>query len=1124
MTNKFNYFSSTNIPLGIHFVLVVFAMYKLKSLIVDFSSFFCIFLLLCGGCQVPEKPLFTRLTETTGISFRNEIVPTPDLRIMTYPYFYNGGGVAAGDLNNDGLVELFFTANQKDDQLYLNHGDLQFNNVSQKAGIKNDGEWHSGVNMVDINADGLLDIYICTVSGIAGLHGHNRLYINEGDLSFSEQSSSYGLDFSGLSTQAAFFDFDRDGDLDCYLLNHAAHDAFSSYTLRAKHVQNELLGDRFYVNENGFFRNASSELGIIQAYNGFGLGVTVSDFNNDQWLDIYVCNDFLEDDFLYLNQQGLKFKESLHKMVGHSSKFSMGTDAADINNDGYPDLVTLDMKSSDEKVIKTSTGEDPPQVYEYKMSQGYLHQYAQNCLQLNMGGMRFADVGTFAGIEATDWSWGALVADYDLDGRKDIFISNGIPHRPNNYDFVNYIYSQVSSNTTTQDFHQIWDKATSLMPDGAMHNYIYRNLGNLTFADKSQEWGFDKYDYCNGTAYVDLDNDGDLDLVANQLNDNASIWRNNTTEKDYLRLKLKGTGANTHALGAKVYVWQKGTFQFQELINVRGFQSSVDYTLNFGLGLPSPIDSVVVQWPDGGRQGIRQVRKNETLVVSQDIGRRGTNYSKIQQDGENTLLVRNTSAVFRHKQDPQTDFLKNSLQIFDLAKVGPALAAGDINGDGLDDLFIGGASTFIGTIWIQQTNGLFAELPQPILENDAICEDSDAVFFDADLDGDLDLYVASGGNQVREYLVDRLYVNNGSGSFTVGQRSLPPLAVNTACIRPADFDQDGDQDLFVGGRNIKDKYGMIPKSFLLENREGVFVDVTAERSPDLLNAGMVTDATWVDYNGDKTLDLLVVGEWMAPTIFENRKHAFTKQSTGNENIGLWTSIGHCDIDADGDEDLFLGNMGLNNTIYGPDASDLKMYLVSQGESLLPILCYRIGLDYYPVHSKNELTSVFPELAKRFNHFRDFAGKPAEAVFGEMLLNAEVRTANQFASMYLENTGNAFVQHLLPPEVQISNINAFCFTDINHDGHQDVILAGNNYNIVYTQVRNDAGFGAILLGDGKGNFEVLPPPISGLWADGHVNKIALLNDVSGNIAHIAIARNDADLSLFTMSATPPITFN
>jgi hypothetical protein len=1045
----------------------------------------------------------------SGIGFTNMVVPSSELRIMTYPYFYNGGGVATGDINNDGLVDIFFTSNQGEDQLYLNRGGLNFEDISVSAGISNEGEWHTGVNMVDVNADGWLDIYVCVVSGVAKLSGHNKLYINQGNLTFVEQAKEYGLDFSGQGTQSAFFDFDRDGDLDCYLLNHATHDAFSSYTLTAKNVSNEFLGDRFYLNDQGTFKNITTSVGIKQAYNGFGLGVVVSDFNNDNWPDLYVSNDFLEDDFLYINQQGQGFKETAHTMFGHISKFSMGVDAADFNNDGLSDIMTLDMRSNAEEILKTSTGEDPQQVYEYKISQGYLHQYAQNCLQLNLDGQKFSEIASFAGVSATDWSWSVLFADYDLDGNKDLFISNGIPHRPNNYDFVNYIYDKVRANSGPEDFNRIWDEATLLMPNGAMHNYIYQGKGTLQFEDKSSAWGFTVNDYCNGTAYADLDNDGDLDLVANQLNNQASLWVNNTISKDFLRIKLQGKAKNLFALGAKVYVWQQGSSQYQELNNTRGFLSSVDHTLIFGLH-PYPIDSVTVIWPDGQNQTLLHPAKNETLSIKQQNS--GAQRNSLVSE---KYLERLPDLNYTHVQDKQSDFLANPLQIFDLSKIGPAVAVGDINNDDLDDFFVGGASGQVGLIWLQTSQGNFVELPQPVFENDAVCEDSDAVFLDVDNDGDADLYVASGGNQVPEFLTDRIYYNNGEGQFTAGPRVLPMFSINTACVRPADFDKDGDVDLFVGGRNIKNKYGISPRSYLFKNNGGMFEDVTESFNSELINIGMVTDASWVDIDLDNSLDLVVVGDWMAPTFFINKGTAFTMIPQNNSNRGLWKSVHPYDFDQDGDQDLVLGNHGLNSSLFVSHDPHLKLFLVHTNEqNTSPILAYQRGSSFYPVHAKDELTRVFPALGKKFTNYKDFATKTVQEVFGELLKNAQELDANQFGSLYLENIGGGqFKEYLLPPEAQVSTVNTMTFADINLDGRMDILVAGNNYQMAHTQTRNDAANGCILLGLGGADFSTISPSESGFWADGEITHLRQI-DVQNNRMLIA-ARNNDRLLLFSM---------
>lgn len=1079
---------------------------------------FILLLMLCS-CHTKSPTLFTLVDKTdSGLDFTNHLVASEEMNIMTYPYFYNGGGVAAGDINNDGLVDLYFTSNQGDDALYLNQDNFTFKNISITAGIRNDGEWHTGVSFVDINGDDWLDIYVCTISQISGLTGHNRLYINRGDLTFDEESASYGLNYSGLSTHSAFFDFDRDGDLDCYLLNHATHDAYSSYSLNAKYLVNDTLGDILFRNEHGYFRDASIELGIIRAYNGFGLGVAISDFNNDGWSDIYVANDFLEDDFLYLNQQGSGFLESLKDCMGHTSKFSMGVDAADINNDGYSDLITLDMKSPDEKVLKSSAGEDPPQIYAYKLGHGYHHQYARNCLQLNLGDGKFAEIGSLAGISATDWSWSALFADFDLDGLKDLFISNGIPYRPNNFDFVNFLYDKYRADMSSDERSEMWRQALNLMPDGSWHNYTFQGCRDLMFKDRSIDWGFTEKNCSNGAAYADLDNDGDLDLILNRLNDSPALYRNNAENGQYLKIRLKGKNTNTQGLGAKVFLWTGSKCQLQEVMTSRGFMSSVDPSLIFGLGQDNEkrirdkftIDSILIIWPNGERQIMRNIEPGQSLQIEQ----KGHLATAANPPG--TRLVNRTSLNldYRHEDDEESDLIRKSLQPFDLSQSGPAITSGDINGDGREDFFIGGAAKKKASIWIQDPDGQFSESVQPVLMNDQDFEDTDAVFIDIEQDGDLDLYVGSGGNQVLELLTDRLYLNDGSGHFTTGQRLLPVTRTNTACVRSADFDQDGDTDLFVGGRNLKDQYGSPAESYILINVGGRYEDHTRQICPDLEQIGMVTDACWVDFDTDGFSDLVVVGEWMAPTLFKSDGKTLKKLEADPKNIGLWQCIFPCDLDADGDLDLIIGNLGLNSILISHHEADIRLYLISREGEHEPVMAYERGGTYFPLNTRDELIKVFPEIAKKYTSYQDFGGRSIEEIFSESQIGkARILTANQLKSVYLENDRGSFLMHTLPNITQSSSLNAFCSTDLNQDGALDILAAGNRWNTSQAQGRYDACWGWVLIGNGMGEFQVMNPSESGFWVPGEVNR--LLKFTSNGLDHILAARHNDSILTFSL---------
>ncbi|WP_420149359.1 VCBS repeat-containing protein [Spirosoma sp.] len=1124
------------------------------------SLFFIVSTLILAGCNSfkSEKPLFQALDSTqTGVGFINHLIPTEKLNILDYLYFYNGGGVSAGDVNNDGLTDLYFVSNQGKNKLYLNRGNFKFEDVTAKAGVEGFSDWQTGSTMADVNGDGFLDIYVCAVGNFRGLEGSNELYINNGDgrdgvPTFTEKAADYGLDFTGFSTQAAFFDYDHDGDLDCYLLNHAVHTSRSYDRVTARHLRNNESGDYLYENQlvskagkteagkTSRFVNVSEKAGIFGAAMGYGLGIAVADLNNDGWEDIYVSNDFHEDDYYYVNNQNGTFTESVKKAFQHTSRFSMGNDVADVNNDGFADIVTLDMYPEDETVEKSSLGEDPLDIYLYKLAYGYMNQYSRNCLQLNLSGKKFMEVGAMAGMAATDWSWSPLMADYDNDGLKDLFITNGIVHRPNNLDYVKFA-ADDSLRYAMETSKSLDERAVKLMPDGKIHNYLFRGTSSLRFDDKSADWGFDKPNYSNGSTYADLDNDGDLDLVTNNIDEPASLYRNEANElfpdNKHITIKLKGDVPNTFGVGAKVILKYGGpshndTTLVQQLMLTRGFESSVAPELVFGLGRRATIDSLIVIWPNQRMEVRTNVKPNQLLTLKQTDARLdGTTY-RYTTSAVRPLFTDVTAAdsiPYKHRENKEYfDYVREPLMPFQVSTEGPHLAVGDVNGDGLDDMYVGGAKWQAGSLLVQQSNGRFIATRQPDLVKDSTYEDVDAVFFDADGDKDLDLYVVSGGNefygQMPEQL-DRLYVNDGKGNFNRSVNALPPMYDNKSCVRPYDIDRDGDLDLFVGGRVVGFAYGKSPNSYLLINDgKGKFSDQTDKLATGLRKAGMITDAVWTDYDGDKDIDLIVAGDWMPVRIFANNNGKFdeVKTITSDETPlnGFYQRIIAADFDRDGDIDLIAGNIGTNTKFRKTPDSQLRMWVkdVDNNQSTEQIIAYNRGREWYPLAFKDELGKQMPGIInKRFTDYVSFAGKTLDGVVkDDELKGAEEYTVNQFASVYLENQGGrdgspTFAVRELPMMAQVSKLFALKAIDFDQDGDLDVVGGGNFYGVSTYQGRYDASYGLVLRNDGKGTFTGLSPIDSGFMLNGEIRDIQPVKTTQGTL--LVIARNNAGLQLF-----------
>jgi hypothetical protein len=1011
------------------------------------------------GGELFENPS----SQKTGITFTNTLTESNDLNILDYLYFYNGGGVAIGDINNDQLPDIFFSGNQVKNKLYINQGNLKFEDITQKAGVSGNSSWNTGSIMGDVNGDGLLDIYVCAVVGLKGFSGNNELYINNGDETFTESAEKYGLDFESYSSSALFLDYDLDGDLDMYILNHAVHtpQSFGKASLRLK--RNYQTGDKLMRNDGSKFVDVSEQAGIYGGVNGYGLGVTTADFNQDGYPDIYVSNDFHEDDYYYLNNGNGTFTESLKQYFGHTSRFSMGNDVADINHDGWPDIMSLDMLPEDEKILKSSDGDESIQTLKLRTEEyGYHYQFTRNMLQINQHNGTYLETALLSGVAATDWSWSGLFADYNQDGEQDLFISNGIPKRPNNLDFIKFVSDEQIrkkiSNTKLMD-----QQALNMMPSGKIHNYIFKGSDDIFFQDKSKDWIYKDSLVSGATALGDLDNDGDIDLVVNNINSPATLYINKTNETaNFLKLKFNYTSPNTFGIGTKVFSYHQGKLQYKELYTARGFQSSSEPIIHFGYGHVEIIDSIKIIWPNKTIQVLRDVATNQTLTVSPKETKL-FDYKSLQPKSK--LLFQkvegNLGINFKHEEDNYIDFNRQKLIPYKVSDRGPAVAIGDVNDDGKKDIFFGGSKRKPSKVFIQ-TDSAYVESKITVFDNDSLKEDVAAIIADFNNDKKNDIFIGSGGADFynkSKPLLDSYYIKKDSLFETV---NLLDYFENASVIKANDIDNDGDLDLFVANHTVSFDFGKIPNSYLLINNQGVF---TFAENKALQNAGMITDAVWDDFDNDGIKDLIVVGEWMQPKFFKNNNGTLVETHPINKTLnGLWQSIIPFDIDHDGDMDYLLGNWGINTKFKASSKYPMKMYYSDfdkNGRTETIVATEKNG-EYFPLLGLDELSEQLISIKKKFTTYNDFAGKPIDAIFDKSILNeATVLEVNILKSGYLKNENGQFNFIPFQTQLQVSPITAFLNYDFDHDGKTEVLAAGNYFGVTPFHGRFDSFSGVLI---------------------------------------------------------------
>ncbi|MEO0775045.1 MAG: VCBS repeat-containing protein [Bacteroidota bacterium] len=1079
--------------------------------------------------DLPKETFVLHEADRTGLDFTNRLAQNVDMNVFEYMYFYNGGGLGAGDFNNDGLVDLFFTSNQEANRLYLNRGELRFEEVTEAAGIVQDGGWSNGVSVVDINGDGLLDLYVSQVGDFVGIESRNQLFIAQsvderGIPHYAERAVAYGLDQVGFSTQAAFFDYDLDGDLDLFQLNHSIH-ANGTFGQRKSFLgtKHPLAGDRLLRNEGGRFVEVTESAGVYSNAIGYGLGVVVSDLNLDGFPDLYIGNDFHENDYLYLNQGDGTFREVLTEQMMHTSRFSMGVDAADLNNDAQPEIISLDMLPYDPFILKKSEGEDAYGTFHFKLGYGYNHQYAKNALQLNNGNGTFSEVAMVGGVHATDWSWAPLFFDWNNDGYKDLFVSNGIPKRMNDIDYINFvsgkdIQAKIRMGNLEQKDLSLIDK----LPEIKLPNKLFQQDGRLQFQDLEATITNDQAGYSNSVIYADLDGDGDLDLVTNNINERAFLYENKTGdagENVYLSLHLEGTADNRRAIGAKAIAFRGAERLVFEKYPVRGFQASMEIPLHLGLGAGADFDSLVLIWPDNTYQNLTMPVEGQDLTVRYREGLPPFDYEQLRKARpalrELEDITTRTQAAYQHVENPFVEFNREPLIPHMTSSEGPALAIGDLNGDGRDDIFVGASKRERARLLLQDDRGQFTTSEPALFRQDSIYEDVDAQVVDVNGDGHLDLLVASGGNEYYNespYLQSRLYLNDGAGNLTRKEDAFEGLYLTADCLLVEDFTGDGFPDLFLGARAVPWAYGELPQSYLLANDgTGKFSDVTADYAPDLAKVGMVKDAEWYDLDLDGDRDLIVAVEWGPIYLFEREADQFRRRHL-TDRWGWWNFVLPADFDGDGDIDLIAGNLGLNSRLKASDAEPLRMYYYDfdgNGKKEQIVTYHLLGKEI-PFSNMMEIQKQLPSLKKKYLKAVDFAQASLDELFSaEKLGAAQVLRANFMENAILINQGDGrFVTRALPHEAQFTTFQTAQVVDANGDDLPDVLLGGNYYDNNIQMGRLDADYGSILVNRGDGRFEI--SPWNGLSITGQIRQIQPIR--IGEEDAFVLARNDASLKI------------
>jgi enediyne biosynthesis protein E4 len=1105
-------------------------MTRMKTRYEDLKKFACALALLilvsCSTKKEPDKPvLFTEMDpETTGIIFENKLDFDKNFNIFTYRNYYNGGGVALGDVNNDGLIDIYFTSNLSKNKLYLNKGNFRFEDITDKALVAGTRAWSTGVNMADVNGDGLIDIYVCNSGDIKGDNKQNELFINNGNLTFTEKGEEYGVADKGYTTHSAFFDYDNDGDLDLYVLNNSSR-AIGSFNLRKneRDKRNESGGDKLLRNDGNRFTDVSQEAGIFGSAIGFGLGVTVGDINKDGWQDISVANDFFERDYLYINNQDGTFRESLPNYMKSISVSSMGADLADINNDGWADIFVTEMLPLDHQRYKTIVAFEDWNRYQDVVINGYYHQFSRNMLQLNNGDDSFSEIGRLAGVEASDWSWGALIFDMDNDGLKDIFVANGIYRDLTNQDFLKDASNEEFVKSVLHQNSVDYKKLTEMIPSNPIPNSAFHNEGAFSFKDRAAEFGLGKESFSNGSAFGDLDNDGDLDIVVNNVNMTSFVYKNNSEKllpgNHYLKFELAGKGKNTYALGTKILIKTRGDQFYIEQMPMRGYESSMDTRPNIGLGKHAVVDSVIVIWPDGKATIMDSIRTNQTIRLSQADAKE---YPSLQFNSKkNKVLfqeIKDKQKIdFVQKENVFVDFDRDFLIYQMLSTEGPRIAVADVNGDKRDDFYIGGPKDQPGSLYIQNPDRTFKASNVEVFEKDKMSEDMGSTFFDADGDGDDDLYVCSGGSEFSKNspaLLDRLYLNDAKGNFSKVNENFSSIGFqSSSTVKASDFDYDGDVDLFVGIRLSPFSYGTPQNGYLLSNDgRGKFTDVTQQICPALIKAGMITDALWADIDSDKDSDLIVVGEYMPIKVFRNDKGNFmdVSQNAGlSKSNGWWNRVEAQDLDHDGDLDFVVGNHGLNSKFKASIDRPVNMYVsdFDQNGTIEQIICTYHGDESYPVVLRHDLVAQIPSLKKKYLKYESYKDEKITDIFTEEQLSKAIKLdAYELSTVIMINEGNGrFTLRALPVEAQFSPVFGIEIGDFNDDSNMDILLGGNMYKVKPQVGRYDASYGTLLIGDGKNNFKALAAKSSGIKLDGEVRDIVTIKTVKNSL--LLISRNN-----------------